>query len=111
MVDQAGTLFYICSIELRSEERVNSVVKTPERLFTVMDQGEVVSIVRARDVDSAIYIAENLLEFCRPDHEPLQARSATALESRRFFEDAYAWSGGVILAGIVLTEPLANTLH
>jgi hypothetical protein len=86
-------------------------MKAPELLFTILDRDEAVSIVRAYNADAAIHIAENMLELCRPDHEPLRARTSTAIESSRFFEDAFAWSGGIALAGIVLNGPLANVLH
>lgn len=86
-------------------------MKAPDLLFTITDQGEAVSIVRARDAAAAVYIAENMLEYCRPHHEPLQARTATAIESNRFFEDASAWSGDLALAGIVLSKPVTRALH
>jgi hypothetical protein len=83
----------------------------PELLFTVLQRGEAVSIVRARSADGAIDIAAHMLEALGPIEAPLQARSATPFESLRFFDHAQAWSGGLSLAGIVLSAEQQRPLH
>jgi hypothetical protein len=103
-------MFYLCSIELRPAGQVNRV-QAPELLFTVTQLGKAVSIVRAKDASAAIEIAHHMLEVVRPVEAPLQARFATALESRKFFDDACAWIGGVRLAGIILDGAFLLTMH
>jgi hypothetical protein len=80
-------------------------------LFTVVQRGTAVSIVRASSVDCAIDIAARMLEALGPLHAPLQARHATPLESLRFFDDAQAWVGDLSLAGIALNAEFKPTVN
>jgi hypothetical protein len=83
---------------------------SPEVLYTVLQQGQAVSLVRARDAETAIEIAMQMLGALGPVYGPLHVRTATPVESTRFFNEAIEWSGGMTLAGITLENGVEH-LH